>query len=174
MASLMSAMVYFLCLNQSISQVFVVAFLAISFVLMVLEILVFRNLIDRIVSRKYVPRCVYVGSKDSYNKFRYFMQKTTMLVNEIGYVSYDDYDEGLEYIGSISQLESIIRRYNIDQVYIMQKRERDIADIQKYVDLCIRMGVTCRVIVDIYRRRKSYSYNSSIGSISLLVYYFAI
>ena len=171
MASLVSAMVYFLCLNQSISQVFVVAFLAISFVLMVLEILVFRNLIDRIVSRKYVPRCVYVGSKDSYNKFRYFMQKTTMLVNEIGYVSYDDYDEGLEYIGSISQLESIIRRYNIDQVYIMQKRERDIADIQKYVDLCIRMGVTCRVIVDIYRRRKSYSYNSSIGTYPVITYH---
>lgn len=171
MASLVSAMVYFLCLNQSISQVFVVAYLAISFVLMVLEILVFRNLIDRIVSRKYVPRCVYVGSKDSYNKFRYFMQKTTMLVNEIGYVSYDDYDEGLEYIGSISQLESIIRRYNIDQVYIMQKRERDIADIQKYVDLCIRMGVTCRVIVDIYRRRKSYSYNSSIGTYPVITYH---
>lgn len=171
MASLVSALVYFLCLNQSISQVFVVAFLAISFVLMVLEILVFRNLIDRIVSRKYVPRCVYVGSKDSYNKFRYFMQKTTMLVNEIGYVSYDDYDEGLEYIGSISQLESIIRRYNIDQVYIMQKRERDIADIQKYVDLCIRMGVTCRVIVDIYRRRKSYSYNSSIGTYPVITYH---
>ena len=170
-ASLVSALVYFLCLNQSISQVFVVAYLAISFVLMVLEILVFRNLIDRIVSRKYVPRCVYVGSKDSYNKFRYFMQKTTMLVNEIGYVSYDDYDEGLEYIGSISQLESIIRRYNIDQVYIMQKRERDIADIQKYVDLCIRMGVTCRVIVDIYRRRKSYSYNSSIGTYPVITYH---
>lgn len=170
-ASLVSALVYFLCLNQSISQVFVVAYLAISFVLMVLEILVFRNLIDRIVSRKYVPRCIYVGSKDSYNKFRYFMKKTTMLVNEIGYVSYDDYDEGLEYIGSISQLESIIRRYNIDQVYIMQKRERDIADIQQYVDLCIKMGVTCRVIVDIYRRRKSYSYNSSIGTYPVITYH---
>lgn len=170
-ASLVSALVYFCCLNQSISQVFVIAFLSISFVLMVLEILVFRNLIDRIVSRKYVPRCIYVGSKDSYNKFRYFMKKTTMLVNEIGYVSYDDYDEGLEYIGSISQLESIIRRYNIDQVYIMQKRERDIADIQQYVDLCIKMGVTCRVIVDIYRRRKSYSYNSSIGTYPVITYH---
>lgn len=50
-ASLVSALVYFCCLNQSISQVFVIAFLSISFVLMVLEILVFRNLIDRIVSR---------------------------------------------------------------------------------------------------------------------------
>lgn len=165
------AFVYFWCLNQSISSGFVICFLVVSFVEIVLGVLIFRDLIDRIVSRKYIPRCVYVGSKDSYNKFRYFMKKTTMLVNEIGYVSYDDCDDGLEYIGSISQLESIIRRYNIDQVYIMQKRERDIADSQKYIDLCIRMGVTCRVIVDIFRRRKSYSYNSSIGTYPVITYH---
>ena len=167
----MCAFVYFWCLNQSISSGFVICFLVVSFVEIVLGVLIFRDLIDRIVSRKYIPRCVYVGSKDSYNKFRYFMKKTTMLVNEIGYVSYDDCDDGLEYIGSISQLESIIRRYNIDQVYIMQKRERDIADSQKYIDLCIRMGVTCRVIVDIFRRRKSYSYNSSIGTYPVITYH---
>lgn len=165
------ALIYFWCIERKIPKEFVLAFVGISYVLIILEILVFRNLIDRIVNRKYIPRCIYVGSKDSYNKFRYFMQKTTMLVNEIGYVSYDDYDEGLEYIGSISQLEDIIRRYNIDQVYIMQKRERDIADVQKYVDLCINMGVTCRVVMDIYRRRKSYSYNSSIGTYPVITYH---
>lgn len=150
---------------------FIFGFLILSFAIIILGVLVFRNLIERFVSRKYIPRCIYVGSKDSYNKFRYFMKKTTMQVNEIGYVSYDDNNDGIEYIGSVSELEKIIRKYNIDQVYIMQKRERDIVVIQQYIDLCIQMGVTCRVVVDIYRRRKSYSYNSSVGTYPVITYH---
>lgn len=171
LASLSSALIYYWCLNMSIAPKFVITFEITSYVLIVLGILVFRNLIDRIVNRKYIPRVVYVGSKDSYNKFRHFMSRTTMLVNEIGYISFEDNDDGLEYIGSLSQLEDLIRRYNIDHVYIMQKRERDIAFIQQYIDLCIRMGVTCRIVVDIYRRRKSYSYNSSIGTYPVITYH---
>lgn len=171
LAVFVTSFVYYDSMSCCISYHFILGFLILSFTIIILGVLVFRNLIERFVSRKYIPRCIYVGSKDSYNKFRYFMKKTTMQVNEIGYVSYDDNNDGIEYIGSVSELEKIIRKYNIDQVYIMQKRERDIVVIQQYIDLCIQMGVTCRVIVDIYRRRKSYSYNSSVGTYPVITYH---
>ena len=171
LAVFVTSFVYYDSMSCCISYHFILGFLILSFAIIILGVLVFRNLIERFVSRKYIPRCIYVGSKDSYNKFRYFMKKTTMQVNEIGYVSYDDNNDGIEYIGSVSELEKIIRKYNIDQVYIMQKRERDIVVIQQYIDLCIQMGVTCRVVVDIYRRRKSYSYNSSVGTYPVITYH---
>lgn len=171
LAGLSAAAVYLCCVSSVYPTSIIVGFYIISFVAFALEIFVFRNLIDRVVNRKYIPRCVYVGSKDSYNKFRYFMKKTTILVEEIGFISFEDVFDNEEYIGALSNLENIIREYNVDQVYIMQKRERDIALIQQYVDLCIRMGVTCRVVVDIYRRRKSYSYNSSIGTYPVITYH---
>lgn len=171
LAVFVTSFVYYDSMSCCISYHFILGFLILSFTIIILGVLVFRNLIERFVSRKYIPRCIYVGSKDSYNKFRYFMKKTTMQVNEIGYVSYDDNNDGIEYIGSVSELEKIIRKYNIDQVYIMQKRERDIVVIQQYIDLCIQMGVTCRVVVDIYRRRKSYSYNSSVGTYPVITYH---
>ena len=171
LAVFVTSFVYYDSMSCCISYHFIFGFLILSFAIIILGVLVFRNLIERFVSRKYIPRCIYVGSKDSYNKFRYFMKKTTMQVNEIGYVSYDDNNDGIEYIGSVSELEKIIRKYNIDQVYIMQKRERDIVVIQQYIDLCIQMGVTCRVVVDIYRRRKSYSYNSSVGTYPVITYH---
>ena len=171
LAVFVTSFVYYDSMSCCISYHFIFGFLILSFTIIILGVLVFRNLIERFVSRKYIPRCIYVGSKDSYNKFRYFMKKTTMQVNEIGYVSYDDNNDGIEYIGSVSELEKIIRKYNIDQVYIMQKRERDIVVIQQYIDLCIQMGVTCRVVVDIYRRRKSYSYNSSVGTYPVITYH---
>ncbi|WP_026657857.1 sugar transferase [Butyrivibrio sp. AC2005] len=164
-------LIYFFCLGSSIEPSVLLGFLTVSYCVLLLKILLFRNIIDRIINRKHVPRVIYVGSKDSYNKFRYFLNKTPLMVNEIGYVSFDDNDESIEYIGCLSNLEQIIRKYNIDQVFILQKREMDIPYIQKYIDLCIEMGITCRVIVDIYRRRKAFSYNSSIGTYPIMTYH---
>ena len=163
--------IYYNCINDSnFGSRFFWGLLVVTYVLILFEILIFQRLIDIIIKRKHIPRCVYVGSKDSYNKFRYFLKKTPLIVNEIGYVSYDD-DDSIEYIGKLSDLEQIIRKYNIDQVYIMQKRDMDITYIQKYIDLCIEMGVTCRVVVDIFRRRRCYSYNSSVGTYPVLTYH---
>lgn len=136
----------------------------VSYALVILENVFFRRIIDRFIMRKHIPRVVYVGSKDSYNKFRYFLQKTPTQVNEIGYISYDDDDDSIEYIGKLSDIQNIIRKYNIDQVYILQKREMNTRYIQRYVDICIEMGVTCRIIIDTFRRRKAFSYVSSIGT----------
>lgn len=171
LATLCAGLNYYFTLRTILPLRYFLTFIGIAYVFLLLEIKIFRGLIDRLVNRKYVPRCIYVGSKASYNKFRYFMQKTTMLVNEIGYVSVEDNDPSLEYIGSLSQLEKIIRNYNIDQVFFLQKREMDTKEIQQYIDLCIEMGVTCRIVVDIYRRRKAFSYNSSIGTYPVITFH---
>ncbi len=170
-AFLSGFLTYEFSLLESIDYRFLLRFLMVSYEIMSLEILFFLKIIDRIINRKHIPRCIYVGSKASYNKFRYFLNKTPLTVNEIGYVSFDEESESLEYIGCLKDLEKIIRKYNIDQVFIMQKRDVDIAYIQNYIDLCIRMGVTCRVVVDIYRRRKAFSYNSSIGTYPIMTYH---
>ncbi len=163
--------IYYCCIDtRNFRAEFFFGLIIVTYIVVLFEILVFQRLIDLIINRKHIPRCVYVGSKDSYNKFRYFLNKTPLIVNEIGYVSYDD-DDSLEYIGKLSDLEEIIRKYNIDQVYIMQKRDMDVVYIQKYIDLCIEMGVTCRVVVDIFRRRRCYSYNSSVGTYPVLTYH---
>ncbi len=163
-AALSGALLFVNVADIGFQTQFIVGLAAISYILLLLQILFFQKIVDRIVMRKHIPRVLYVGSKESYNKFRSFLSKTPLIVNEIGYISYDDDDESLEYIGRLSDLENVIRKYNIDQVYILQKREMDIVSIQKYVDICIQMGVTCRIIIDIFRRRKAFSYVSSMGT----------
>ena len=76
-----------------------------------------------------------------------------------------------EYIGNIEDLENLIREYNLDQIYILQNRETDLDYIQRYIDLCIEMGVTCRVIVDFYKRRRANSYVSSVGTYPVITYH---
>ena len=42
---------------------------------------------------------------------------------------------------------------------------------QKYVDLCIEMGVTVRLVVDFYKRRRANSYVSSVGTYPVITYH---
>ncbi|MCR5606697.1 MAG: sugar transferase [Treponema sp.] len=164
-------LIYFNTYAVKVYSQFLISLLVLPYFLMILEIVFFRKIIDRIIFRKHIPRAIYVGSKNSYNKFRYFLQKTSTIINEIGYISINDDDDSIEYIGKLSNLEDIIKKYNIDQVYFLQKREMNIVEMQKYIDICTEMGVTSRVIVDTFRRRKSYSYVSSIGTYPLITFH---
>ncbi|WP_026669973.1 sugar transferase [Butyrivibrio sp. AE3006] len=158
-------------LDKYIYNELVLALPIVTYVVIFLEIMFFRGIVDRFILRKHVPRALYVGSKDSYNKFRYFLEKTSIQINEIGYISLDDDDKSIEYIGKLKNLESIIRKYNIDQVFFLQKRDMDIILLQQYVDICIEMGVTCRIVVDTFRRRKAFSFVSSIGTYPILTFH---
>ena len=131
--------------------------------------------IRSLIKKRVAPRTAFVGKVDEYNKFNYFLEKTSVSVQEIGYIAksraeFEKANEG-DYIGCIEDLEEIVRSYNLDQIYIMQKREQEHAFAQKYVDLCIEMGVTVRLIVDFYKRRRAYSYVSTIGTYPVIAYH---
>ncbi len=131
--------------------------------------------IMRMVQRNTTPRTAFVGKKGTFNKFRYFLNKTSISLVDMGYIamSREDYEgapEG-EYIGCLEELEDLIRKYSLDQVYIIQKNGDELPFTQKYVDLCIDMGVTVRLIVDFYKRRRANSYVSTVGTYPIITYH---
>ena len=129
-------------------------------------------------NRGEVPRTAFVGRRAQYNKFRYFLKKTSIPMELVGYIAasaqelaqISEGDAG-EYLGSLEDLEMLIRRYHLDQIYILQKREEQLFSMQKYVDLCIDMGVTVRMVVDFYKRRRADSYVSCVGTYPVITYH---
>lgn len=124
------------------------------------------------------PRTAFVGRRAQYNKFRYFLKKTSIRMEFVGYIAASgeelaripEEDAG-EYLGSLEELERLIRQYHLDQIYILQKREEQLSAMQKYVDLCIDMGVTVRMVVDFYKRRRADSYVSCVGTYPVITYH---
>lgn len=148
-------------------------FLLIAYVIVCLKIFLVRPLKTR-YGKGYVPRTVFVGKKDQFNKFRYFLDKTSIRIEMLGYIAmhkeeYDSHSE--EYLGCLEDLENLIREHNIDQVYIIQKHGEELKFTQTYVDLCITMGVTVRLIIDLYKRRRANSYVSTVGTYPVIAYH---
>lgn len=166
-----STVLYFFALNELESYIYLL-FLILSYVLCCFYVFFSKKYVGRALNHQNIPRTAFVGNVSSFNKFIYFLNKTNILINSVGYICWDERDEvSQKYIGHIDDLEQLIRKHNIDQIYVLQRQENDLEYIQKYIDLCIEMGVTCRVIVDFYKVKKTNSYVSSVGTYPVITYH---
>ena len=147
-------------------------FLIIGYVLICIKMVLYRPL-SRRFHKKSTPRTVFVGKIGAFNKFRYFLDKTNIRLDAIGYVAMtpEEAAEDERYIGHLGELEELIRKFQLDQVYIIQKHGDELVFTQQYVDLCIDMGVTVRLVVDFYKRRRANSYVSTVGTYPIIAYH---
>ncbi len=151
-----------------------VMFLVITYVIICLKIFLYKPFMARARSKR-APRTAFVGKYGSFNKFDYFMEKTSIHIDVLGYIAMHKEDlegsEGYHYIGCLENLEELIRDYNLDQVYILQKQGDELPFTQHFINLCIDMGVTVRIIVDLYKRHGADSYVSTVGTYPIITYH---
>ncbi len=156
------------------SRRFYFTFLLIAYCMICVKLFLYRPL-TKCLQGKNAPRTAFVGTVEYYNKFRYFLNKTSILIEPVGYIALtrEKYESGREgeYLGCVEDMEALIRTYNLDQVYIIQKNSEELLFTQKYVDLCIEMGVTVRLVVDFYKRRRANSYVSTVGTYPVITYH---
>lgn len=167
-----AAMMSFMDFGRNV-KIFYLVFLVITYVAVSLKVFLLKPL-SRRWTKNNIPRTAFVGKRGQFNKFRYFLDKTSIRINPIGYIAMrrEDMEETEEeYLGCLEDLEQLIREYNLDQVYIIQKSGEELPFTQKYVDLCIEMGVTVRLVVDFYKRRRANSYVSSVGTYPVITYH---
>lgn len=116
---------------------------------------------------------IFVGSATQYEKVIRFINKSNMGVVVKGYVVEGEtvYDgDTTEYLGTISELEDIIHRCSVDQVFFMQHTYQTI-DYEKYIDLCMTLGVTVRLINHPYLEDHAQNYVCSIGTYPTVTYH---
>lgn len=160
----------FLSKNPDLMKNTYYIFLFVALAVLALFAYIYRRFSNRFGKRG-VPRVALVGRKGEFNKFNYFLQKTNIRYDLVGYISYNEESCNEEYIGYLDNLEDLIREHQIDQVYFMDAHDVSLPLVQKYIDLCIGMGVTMRVIVNIFKRRRCNSFVSTVGTYPIVTYH---
>ena len=148
-------------------------FLVFSYLMLCLD-MVFSRFWSRMNSNIQAPRVAYVGYYEEYQKFNYFLNKTNIKVEQIGYIINDEdakHDGIVNVIGNINNLEEIIRNCKVDQIYFLQKNNTKLSSIQEYIDICMEMGVTAKVIIDSQTYKRADSFVSSIGTYPIITYH---
>lgn len=126
------------------------------------------------LKKKFVSnkRTILIGRKNRYDKFVRFLGKSNTSDVIVGFVSLDEeeLDED-EYLGNIKQIEEIIHEHAIDQIYIMERQYGDVIDVQPYINMCVEMGVTAKIIMNAYSGGAAQSYVSSVGTYPVITYH---
>lgn len=126
------------------------------------------------LKKKFVAnkRTILIGRKKRYDKFVRFLEKSNTSDVIVGFVSLDEEELGEdEYLGNIKQIEEIIHEHAIDQIYIMERQYGDVIDVQPYINMCVEMGVTAKIIMNAYSGGAAQSYVSSVGTYPVITYH---
>lgn len=171
-AAASTATIMFLLLENENGRVFYLWFMGIALVTIVINVLLYRP-INKRLTKYHAPRTAFIGKKSSFDKFRGFLSKTSISLKFVGFIALDkeQMDDSGDYIGCLEELETLIKQYNLDQVYIMQKKGEQLTYTQDYIDLCISMGVTVRLVVDFYKSRRADSFVSTVGTYPIITYH---
>jgi exopolysaccharide biosynthesis polyprenyl glycosylphosphotransferase len=132
-------------------------------------------MLNRALSKKtsfMAQRAIMIGEANEYNKFIGFLNKGGLNTKILGFVSFDPSVSAHDnYLGNVNDLVDIIQKNTVDQVFIMSKHEENIDTIQDIMDICRVMGVTTRLILNMYNSSAVGRYVSSIGTYPVMTYH---
>lgn len=155
--------------NATINQRFYITYLIVSYLFLLGNTFFVRFFLMKHFAN--APRTLIIGNRGRFEKFERFVEKSNLEMEIVGYVCIDDKDYNEEeYVGRLDELETLIHSKGIDQVYIMQRRSNQI-DIQPYLNMCMEMGVTVRIIMNAFRAGAAQTYVSSVGTYPILTYH---
>lgn len=167
-ASVTSTLLFYVG-QAKINQQFYVIYLVVSFVFLLGNAFFVRYFLMKRFAN--APRTLIIGNRDRFRKFERFVRQSNLEMEIVGYVCISDEDYNAEeYVGKLGELERLIHEYGIDQIYIMQRRSNQI-DIQPYLNMCMEMGVTVRIIMNAFRAGAAQTYVSSVGTYPILTYH---
>lgn len=173
-ASATASLLFILDFQKDIRK-FYLFYLLFSYIFLCINMFVSR-FFSYLLHTYQAPRAAFVGVFGDFQKFNYFLNKTSIKLDEIGYIlKKGQSSEGrFNVLGYVDDLENIIRNKEVDQIYFMQKSNESISEIQEYIDICLEMGVTTKVIIDSYDSylmTKPNSFVSSVGTYPVITYH---
>lgn len=166
-ASVVSTLLFYVG-KAAIETIFYISFLIFSYFLLLGSAFFVRYYLMKKVA--YAPRTLFVGGIEHFGKFNRFLDKSNLEMDVVGYVAISATGYDKRYIGKIEDLESIIRDNSIDQIYIMYRKMGE-DELQSYLNICLDMGVTARIIMDDFKGGAAQSYVSSVGTYPILTYH---
>lgn len=166
-ATSVTSTLLFIVSKTNVNKYFYIQFLITFYIAVIISAFIVRILIKR--NTKNAPRVLLIGDIDRFSKFQHFLERSNIVINTIGYISMiPTTDE--RYLGNLEDLDYLIHRHAIDQIYYMHRHD-DPIDVQPYIDLCTKMGITIRIIMNTYKSSMAQSYVSSVGTYPVLTYH---
>ncbi|RDU24776.1 sugar transferase [Anaerosacchariphilus polymeriproducens] len=154
--------------KTNIENRYYVVSLAVNYFLLLAAALFLRKFM-KALSGIVAPRTALIGNIEQFKKFHHFMNQSSASINEIGYISVTE-NPGEQYLGCINELEEIVHKHAIDQIYILQRSVKWKV-MKNIIQECMEMGVTANVLLHCNHLEGVHMYTSSCGTYPVVTYH---
>jgi exopolysaccharide biosynthesis polyprenyl glycosylphosphotransferase len=172
LSALLLASMMFFVKDTVFSRTLYAAFVIISFITLLIEKFIYKYTATYKHMRLHkVSRIIIVGVPHVAKKFTEYIQKNKDDINIIGYVRVKGIKslKGHVDLGPIEELDTIIKENAIDEI-IFALPKTYLGEVEKYVLMCEEMGLTVRMLLDLYDLKIAKTYLSNIGTLPMLTF----
>lgn len=164
-ATSLSSLLFFFSLNYKYSSLFILVYVSITTLLVIISKYLIRKKIHAALNKgNYYDTVLLIGSNNAAANFFETVQKYYYYGYKcVGYLdSNSNFNNKCPYFGDIENLEAIIERENIDEVFIALSSDES-KKIQDCISICDRKGIRVRMLPDLSEYTSSSIYINNIG-----------
>lgn len=166
----MAAMMFFIKETLFSRGLYVVFCVSIVLTLLIEKFLYKYAAMEKHMSLQRVSRVIIVGTPRGAKKFTEYVERNKINVNILGYVKAKNKPlKGHSELGVIDDLETIIKDNAVDEVIFALPKDY-LGEVEKYVLMCEEMGLTVRMILDLYDLKIAKTYISNVGTLPMLTF----
>jgi len=155
------------------SKTLFILFVVIVLNLLILERLIYTFIISKTMREKNAAtRVIIIGSPSAAEKYMDYIKKTNIWVNIIGYVSVDSNKSAKHVysLGHLKDLSEILKHNVVDEVIFALPKDY-VGEVEQYVLLCEKMGITVRMVLNLYDLKLSKTHVTTIGTFPILTFH---
>ncbi len=116
---------------------------------------------------------IIIGNTDIALEFAYFLRKTNIKINVVGYVNVPEIKKQFKSkktLGNIEDLEEILKDNVVDEVIFALPRDY-VGEVGKYIYLCEEMGITVKMILNLYDLKIARTHLGCVGTLPVLTFH---
>lgn len=113
-----------------------------------------------------------IGSRELYELFDYYVEKTSINMNIIGFISMNEecFISDQASLVQEEELRTFLRQNIVDEVIFALPRD-NVCKVEKYVHLFEEMGITVRMLLDLYDLKVAKIHVSAVGTIPMVTFH---
>ncbi|HHV29381.1 MAG TPA: sugar transferase [Clostridium sp.] len=168
----LASMIFFIK-ETMFSRLLFITFVISVMTLLILERLVYTFFIcRRNKAKEDTTRVIIIGSPSEAQKYSQYIDKTNININIIGYVKVDSIEDDKYYynLGHIEDLQQILKENVVDEAIFALPKDY-VGKVEEYILLCEEMGITVRMVLNLYDLKLSKTHLTSIGTLPVLTFH---
>ncbi len=148
------------------SRLFITLFAAFCFVFHVVSHIL-HSIIFVSSKKTNATNVLFIGNSELYERYLYFIKKTSMSINICGRISFSDPE-----ITNEQMFEQVLKDKLINEVVIVQDvNQQRHAKVMPLLMVCEEMGVTVSLMLNLYQLPTSNHYISALGTYPIVTYH---